>query len=357
MKPAQIVLFNRISTVEKLLFTKHLAIMLKSGVTLEEAIDTLKEQTQNSSFKKILQSIYDNVANGQSLYKSLTKHPKVFDSLYQNIVRIGEESGTLESNLDYLSIQLQKGYEFQKKVSGAMMYPALVVFMALAVGSGISIFVLPQFANVFKSMGVDLPITTKILIYISQMMKSYGIIIIPSIFVSIFLFGVIVNTKLLKYRWQMFLLNLPILGKFIQSVQAGSICRNLGLMLKSGLPISQSLAVLSDSTNNLVYRKIIDSARDSLDNGTQIGAEFSYKKYSYIPVVMSKMIQVGEKTGKLDETLLYLGDFFEEEVDTTAKNLPTILEPVLLVIIAGVVLFLALAIISPIYQLTGSINK
>ena len=172
-----------------------------------------------------------------------------------------------------------------------------------------------------------------------------------------FLTTFLVKTPAVKPLWQRFLINLPIFGLFIKNVESANFCRSLGLMLKSGLTLSKALEIAREATDNTIFKEYIEGIEKAVDKGHTIESELSKKKYQHFPLIVSKMIGVGEKTGKLDETLLYLGDFFEEEVDSMAKNFPTILEPILLVIIALMVAFMALAIISPIYQFTASIHK
>lgn len=346
-----------ITSQDKLLITKHLAVMLKSGIPLSEAFSILISQTSNSQLKKILTAVQKEIQNGQSLYKSFGAFPKIFDSFYLNLINIGEQSGTLEKNLEYLTLQLQKDYDFRKKVASALMYPIFVLVVAFMISTGISLFVLPQFVNLFESMDITLPLTTQILIFTGKLMQNYGLLIIPGIFLVLFLISLFLKTAPIKPHWHRFLLGFPFLGKFLQNVNCSSICRNFGLMLKSGLPITTAIEALVNGEKNLVYKKYLVSLKNSLDKGKNLEVEISSGNYRYFPVLMSKMIGVGEKTGKLDESLLYLGDFFENEVDSQAKDLPAILEPILLVIIAALVLFLALSIISPIYQFTGSIKR
>lgn len=355
--PAQIQIFSRVSFLDKLLFTKHLAVMVKAGIPVPEALVSLADQTKSAAFKKVTSAVIADVENGQNLAKSLEKFPKVFDKFYVSLIAIGEESGNLEENLAYLASELQKSYEFDKKVKGAMLYPELIISVALVMGGGISIYVLPQLANLFTSLDVKLPLTTRILLYISVLMQHYGLIIVPSVFAVFFLLTLLVKTAAVKPLWHRFLLKIPIFGTFIQNSQTAGFCRNLGLMLKSGLSIIASLKASAASMDNVVYKGYILSLIKTVEKGKSLSDELANGQYPYFPSIVAKMVGVGEKTGKLDETLLYLGDFFADEVDATAKNLPSILEPALLVIIAAIVLFLALAIIGPIYDLTGSIRQ
>lgn len=354
---AQVNFFNNVSTLEKVLFTKHLAVMVKSGIPLVEAFETLKEQTVNPYFKSVLQKILTEINNGQNLAKSLAKFPKVFDNLYLSLVDIGEQSGNLEANLEYLANLMKKNYEFSKKVQGAMLYPGIVLSATGIIGLGLALFVLPKLTDLFNSLEVKLPLSTKILLFIAQIMKNYGIIIVPGIFILTFLFFLIVKTPKVKPTWHKFLLSLPILGPLLQNIELANFCRNLGIMLKSGLPVTTALEAQSEASTNLVYKHYVETLLKGVSKGNKLSEVMSSKEFKQMPLIVSKMIGVGEKTGKLEESLIYLGEFFEDEVDSTTKNLSTILEPILLLGIGIVVAFVALAIISPIYQLTGSIRR
>lgn len=354
--PTEIIFLNRITFTDKLFFTKHLSVMIRSGVSLAEAVKALRDQTRNPAFKKILNSILTDIENGQTLKKALSRHPHLFDPVYISLVSIGEESGNLESNLEYLADQLKRNYELQKKIQGAMIYPAIVLTTATVVGGAISFFVLPKMIDLFQSLEVDLPLTTKILLFLANTVKDYGLIII-SILIGLAVGGyLLIQTEKVKPKWQTFLLTIPAVGQFLQNVELASFCRNLGIMLKSGLPIAISLNDLHDSTDNLIFKHYIGKIHEAVKGGKSMTDELNSKDYPLIPAIVAKMVGVGEETGKLDESMLYLGHFFEEEVEDSSKNLSNVLEPILLLIIAGVVAFVALAIITPIYQFTGSIR-
>lgn len=346
-----------VSAVEKLLLTKHLAIMLKAGIPLTEAVNVVIAQTKNSAFKNLLTGIEANLRNGQTLEKSLSKYPKVFDPLYRSIVAIGEESGVLEKNLNYLASQLERTYEFRRKVQGALLYPVIVLLTMAIVGSGIALFVLPQLVELFQSLEVELPLSTKILLFVATAMKSHGVIIIASFFGVIALFVLAVQTRLVKPVWQRFLLRLPVFGNLRQQMEMAMFCRNLGIMLRSGLPIAAALKSCGEATENLIYKAYVLGLEKAVNSGSTIENELSNGKYPLVPTMVTKMVGIGEKSGNLDEVLLYLADFFEEEVDHMTKSLSTILEPILLFVIALVVGFLALSIISPIYKFTGSVGN
>lgn len=355
-KTANIQILSKIRFLDKLLFTKHLSMMIKSGITLSESIDTIASQTASSKFRKVLDDISLDIKNGKSFSLSLKKHPKVFSQFYIVIAQVGEESGTLSESLDYLAQQLAKDYALKKKIQGALLYPTIVLIAVGVVGASMSIFVLPQLTDLFLSLDAELPITTKILLFFSNLMKNYGILIIAGFIGFSVLFRISVKLPLIKPKWDMATLSFPIFGPLLQNEQLASLCRNLGIMLKSGLPITQALEVQYIGTDNLVFKEYLRKIQKSINKGKEMQQELSEGNYSRFSPIAIKMIGVGEKTGKLDEAFLYLGDFFEDEVDNIAKNLSVVLEPIILLIIGLIVGFVALAIISPIYSLTGSIK-
>jgi len=347
---------SKVSFLDKLLFAKHLAVMLKSGLNIAEAIESLAVSTKSNKFNKILAQVAVDIRNGQSLAKALKKHPKVFSNFFVSLIEIGEESGTLDESLSYLAEHLGKEYALSKKIQGALLYPTIVIVAVTLVGIGMSLFVLPQLTNLFASLDVDLPLTTVILLYFANLMKNHGILIISSFVAVIILLRILILQPFFRHKWHRFILSLPVFGELIVNEQVSSISRNLGIMLKSGLPITRCLAIQHESTENYVFKNYILELQKAVNKGKNMGEELDKDNYSKFPDVAIKMIAVGEKTGKLDEVFLYLGDFFEEEVDNTAKNLSVVLEPFILLVIGVFVGFVALAIISPIYELTGSIK-
>jgi type II secretory pathway component PulF len=350
-------LIFKVTLLDKMLFTKHLSLMLKSGIPLTEAIEAIKDQTKNPTFKVILGKIIKDIENGQSLEKALGKYPEVFDSLYLSLIEVGEKSGNLEENLDFLATQLKKIYDFNKKVSGAMLYPKLVLAAATIMGGAMSLFVLPQLFDLFTSLDVELPLSTKILLFFSGLMKDYGIFIIGGLAIIWVGFMLLIRTSVVKPKWQRFILTIPRIGELNQNIALTSICRNMGIMLKSGLTITTALETESKATENLVFKDYLSTLKKSIEKGKKLSEEMQSQKFAFVPAIVPKMVGVGENTGNLDEIFIYLGDFFEQEVDDTTKNLANVIEPVLLLVIGVLVAFMALAIISPIYQLTGGIRK
>ena len=352
----QFTLFNSVSHQDRLLFTKHLATMMKAGIPISEALETLVDQSRNLYFRKVINQVFEDVKNGKNLATSFGKFPRIFDGFYISLIEVGESSGTLGENLEFLAKQLAKDYSLRKKVQAAFTYPAIVFISTIFLGGFLSLYILPKLVDFFKSFDIELPLSTKILIFFAELMKNYGIVIFAGIFVLILLLRMISQTAKVKPIWHAIILKLPLMGKLSAYGQLARFCRNLGTLITSGVPITKSLEITANTLSNLHFKNDVISISKSLTKGKNIG-ETMRKGFPEFPPLVSRMISVGEKTGKLDETLLYLGDFFEDEVDDISKNLSTILEPALLIIIGLVVGFVAISIISPIYQLTGSIRR
>ncbi|EKD64727.1 MAG: MSHA biogenesis protein MshG [uncultured bacterium] len=347
---------GNVSFVEKLLFTKHLLVMTKSGIVVADSIEAIASQTKSVKLRKVLDIVEKDIRNGQTLAKALKRHPKIFDQFFVSLVEIGEESGTLDKTLDYLVKQLSQEYELRKKIQGALLYPTIVVGAITLVGIGMSLFVLPKLVDLFESLDVSLPLTTQILLFFANIMKNSGFLVAGGFIGAIVLFRVLISLRAVRPKWDRMVLSFPIFGPLIQNRELALLCRNLGVMLKSGLPITKALSIEHEACGNYVFKDYIARIQKSVDKGKEIALELNSGHYSKFSQVAVKMIAVGEKTGSLDESFLYLSDFFDEEVDNIAKNLSVVLEPVILVVIGLVVGFVALAIISPIYELTGSIR-
>jgi type II secretory pathway component PulF len=349
-------MFSSVSHIDKLLFTRELSVLLKSGVALGDALESLQSKTRAGAFRAVIDTLLADVENGQLLSHSLSRFPKVFDPLYLNMVRIGETSGTLKENLAFLSGQLDASYTLRKKIQGILLYPAIVLSMALILGAAISVFILPKLMKLFDSFDVALPLSTRILIALSSLMERQGIVIFAAIFAAIILFRIFITRQAVKPYWHRLLLALPVFGEFFQNVAIAHFCRDMGTMLESGLPLLESLSVEEKVMENRAIARLVGSLSVAVSQGRSIADELSRKQYALIPPLAAKMIAAGEKTGRLGETLIYLESFFESEVDRKIKNMTVIFEPLLLIVIGLIVAFLALAILTPIYSLTGSIK-
>jgi len=339
-----------------LFFSKNVAVLIKSGIPLAEALEILSAQITNGSFKKIVKDIQKSIENGNSLSKAMSAHRVAFDPFFTGIVTIGEESGTLDESLNFLATELSKDYYLRQKIQGALLYPGLVFGATFIMGGFISLFILPQLVTFFDNLDIPLPLSTQILLAFARIMNSYGILIFSLLGLIIALLVLSVRLKLIKKMWDRIVFSFPLFGDLLLYGYLARISKNVGVLVKSGVPLPKSLAIVSDTTENITLQNGIKHALAQVKKGKLLSKGFEeYNTHLFAPL-FTKMIQTGEKTGKIDEACMYLGNYYEEEVDTIAKNLTTVLEPVLLLAIGLIVGFVALAIIGPIYQLTGSIQ-
>lgn len=348
---------SHIRLSDRAVFAKHLAMMLKSGISLLEALRVLEMETKLPVFRRVLQSICADVENGKKLAEALRVHSKDFDPFFVSVVEVSEESGTLSENLEFLAKQLSKEDALHKKIQGILLYPALILGVAAIMGSFISIFILPKLIDLFDSLDVALPWSTRSLLWFAALMKAHGFLIIVTLVVCGMLFRFIVHTRWVEAKWHAVLLSLPIIGTFLSAVSLGRLFRGLGIMMRSGLPLVHALGVEEESLTNRVFQRYARELKEGVSTGTELSTLLERSGFRHVPPLATKMVAVGERTGKLDESFFFLSRFFDEEVDTVAKRFSTLLEPALLFAIAGIVLFIALSIITPIYSLTGSLQR
>lgn len=346
-----------ISHLEKLLFTRELSVLLKSGISLGEALESLKEKSSSRALAKVTESLLSDVENGQTFSQALARFPKVFDALSVNLVKIGETSGTLRENLDFLVRQQESSYALRKRIQAILLYPSLVLGMALLLGAAISIFILPKLIRLFDSFHVVLPWTTRLLLDLAHFMQVYGIAFFSILFVVLLLLKGLVAVSAVRPYWHALLLRVPVLGELLRDIAVAHFCRDVGTMLRSGLPLLEALSVEEKVTENRALARLMKQLVGSVAEGQMLSQGLAKAPEAVIPALATKMIASGEKTGRLSETLFYLESFFETELDRKIKNMTALFEPALLLIVGGVVVFLALAILTPIYSLTGSIRR
>ena len=353
--------FSGVSLIDKVLLVKHLWTMLKSGISLNEALEVIADQTTSGRFKRLINQIIERVKSGQSLANSLSRFPKVFDPLFVNMIRVGEESGTLEENLEYLSNELDDRLELRRNVQAASFYPAIILSATLGLGLVLAYFVLPKITRLFETLSFELPLSTKILLWIADIFDKYGIYIIVSSVIGVIVLRILITQDFIKPVWHRFLLRLPLVGNIIINYNLVLINRTMGILLKSGLTIDQAIIIVTQTTGNFVYKKKLRSVLPQIQKGKSLadiltGLETSRRRPLF-PLIMIKMIGVGEKSGRLEESFSYLASYFEREVDNKTKNLTTTIEPILLIAVGLIVGFVAVSVISPIYQVTGQFRR
>ena len=346
--------FGGVSFNEKVIFTKNLSLMFKSGLTLSESLETIESQS-TGKMKVVLSKVLTSIQSGQTLTDSLARHPKVFSDFFVNIVKAGEFSGSLETSLDNVAEQLQKDKELISKVKNALFYPVIILTAALIMGLVISFFVLPKITPLFKTLKVDLPMSTKVLMAFSSAIQHYGFYLLFAIIGVIVFIIWLFKREFMKPFVHLVLLKIPLIGNIIKKVNLARFCRTIGTLLKSGLNIDQAIKITEKAIDNYYYKKSIAQIYKRVSTGNKLADCLSDYKNIY-PIITIKMIEAAEKTGKLEETFFYLSESYEAEVDNSTKSLSTVIEPVLLLFIGLMVAFLALSIITPIYKITGSVN-
>ncbi len=349
-------IFLKISVQEKILFVKNLAVMTKAGMPILDSLRLLQKQTKSRSMKKILEQISGDIANGQFLSTSMERYVNIFGDFTVNIIRVGEASGILYENLNYLAEELKKKQELKRKILGALIYPIIVVIATLSITGFLTIYIFPKILPIFKSLNVNLPITTKILIAVSDFLIVYGVHVIIGIVTAIILGWLILKISTIKFLTHRLVTYLPLFGNISQSYNMANFCRTLGLLLKSDIKVVEALSITANTLTNQVYKKELKAISLEIAGGEEISKHLGKKSHLF-PPMLSQLIAIGETTGNLSDTLLYLSEFYENKVDEVTKNLSTILEPVLMIVMGAIVGFIALSIITPIYEVTQGLKR
>ena len=346
---------SRVSHLDKLLFVRHLKMLIKAGLPLREAVSEIRDQTQSRKFSRILDSVLSQLDNGQSLSNSLSLHPKVFDELFISLIEVGEASGTLEENLGYLADQLEKKHNLRTKIKGAMIYPIIVLVSTFGLVGILAVFILPKLLPLFRSFNTELPLPTKILLFFISAGESYGIYIFSLLVGLVFFLFFIYRFKPVKKFFHRMILKLPIFGKMTREVNLAYFSRTLAILIKSGVPIVEAFEITSRSLSNVIYQEEVKKVIPTIKQGGQIAGYFK-ENPKFFPSVFSRMISIGEKTGNIDEALSYLADFYERNIDEATKNISSTIEPALLVIMGLMIAFIAISIIMPIYEMTHGLS-
>ena len=347
--------FRVVSLTDKLLFTRNLQVMVAAGIPLPKAIDILSAQAKSGSFRKVLLEIKKEVVEGQSLSGAMGNYPAVFPELFTNMIKVGEESGTLEQVLQQLTLQLERSHELRSKIFGALMYPAVVISAMLGVGTLMLIVVIPQLAATFRELEVPLPLTTSAIILLGTSLAKFWYIAFPVLFSILFLAFRLIKTKPGKRVFDAFILKAPLFGGITQKLNAALMTRTLSSLIASGVPIVRSLEITSKVLGNMYFQDSLEVCAQRVGKGEKLSAALKSYERLY-PIVVVQMVEVGEETGETGNILAKLADFYEEEVEQVTKNLTSIIEPILMLIIGAVVGFFAISMIQPIYGMLSALK-
>ncbi len=339
---------SKISLTDKVVFTRNLKVMVSAGVSLPRALDVLAEQTKNKCFKKIIFNLKEEIVKGKNLSQSLALYPNVFNDLFINMIKVGEESGSLEEVLSILAKQMEKDHRLVSRVRGAMMYPLVVITAMVIIGVLMMIMVIPKLSKVFSDLKINLPLTTRIVIASGNFMAKYWFLVISFFIFSFFLLRGFLKTEQGRKIKDKIFLKIPLVSSIIQKTNSARTARTISSLIKAGVSIDRSLKITANTLGNVYYRQALLKSSQEIKKGTRLSDILGNYKDIY-PSLVIQMIKVGEETGETAEILEHLANFYEEEVDNITKNFSSIIEPFLMLIVGAAVGFFAISIIQPIY--------
>ncbi|WP_025270326.1 type II secretion system F family protein [Hippea sp. KM1] len=347
--------FGRVKLEDLIVFTRQFATLFDAGVPISTILERLSEQTVSFKLKGIVEQIRKDVDGGMSLSEAFAIHKSVFSPLYINMLRVGEESGTLDVVLERLATILETELKTRNRIKTATRYPKIVVTAIVVAFTIIITFVIPKFVGIFSKFNVQLPLPTRILIAVNNFVHNYWWLVLILIVSGIVAFKRYKMTQAGKRKIDEWILKMPIIGKLVHKIYISRMMRILGLLYKSGLAITTALSIVAEVTGNEIARDAVLAIRADVEGGATISRPI--KNSNFFPDIVSDMVAVGEETGRLDEMMFKVSDYFDEEIEYAIANLSTALEPILLVFIAGMVLLLALGVFLPMWDMVKVIHQ
>lgn len=347
--------FSRVKTSQLIIMTKNLSGMLRAGLSLARALSVLEKQTKNSGLNKILTSVINEINSGGTLSTGMSKFPNVFSKLFVSMTRAGEESGNLSGALSEIGTNLEKSHALTKKVKGAMIYPGVIMTAMVIIGILMFAFVVPTLAKTFKELNVDLPASTQFVIFLGNFFSENLILA----FLILILIGAgivfLIRAPFMAKYIDYMILKLPIIGTMSKELNTARTTRTMSALLLSGVSITRAIEITQDVVQNVYYKKVLQQALEEVQKGAPFSEVFEKHEELY-PIMMSEMIQVGEETGKLSDMLMQVAMYYEGEIENKTRNLSTIIEPILMIVIGGGVGFFALSMITPLYSVMNNIS-
>jgi type IV pilus assembly protein PilC len=346
---------TRIKPRDKAIFARQFATMINSGLAVLRALYILEEQTQNARFKKIIKAVREDVEAGMPLSDAMAKHPVAFDRLYVAMVRAGEVGGALDQTLNRLATQLEKADSLRRSVKSAMTYPIMIAAFAILVMVGMLLFIIPVFANMYKDLGGELPTLTRLMMGLSNMLKGYWFIIFPVLILLVWAVVRLKNTEQGRRGWDRLKLKLPMkLGPVIQKIAVARFSRTLATLVSSGVPILQAIEITGKTGGNTVIEEAMVDVKESVRSGESIARPLA--RVAVFPPMVTHMISIGEETGALDAMLNKIADFYEDEVDAAVKSLTSIIEPVMMMFVGGLVGLIVISMYLPMFNMMNLVK-
>jgi len=346
---------GQVSLKDKILFTRNLQVMISAGVSLPKALNTLALQAKNRKLKTALVKISEEIIKGKNFSDTLMQYPGVFSDLFCNMVKVGEESGTLEENLGVLTRQMEREYALKSKIKEAMVYPAVIIAAMMGIGIMMLIAVVPKLAQTFADLELELPITTRVVIGLGTFLAEKWYLAILILIVSIIFAQTVFKRKKGKKTLDNLTLKIPVVSQIVKKTNAAYTVRTLSSLITAGVPLVRALEIVAGTLNNYYFKVAITQSIDKVKKGEKLSKALRPYQNLY-PLTVIQMIEVGEETGETAKILEKLGDFFEEEITSATKNLTAIIEPVLMLIIGGVVGFFAVSMVQPMYSMLSGLQ-
>lgn len=346
----------RVKATEILVFTRQLSTIVNAGLPLLQGLDILAEQTEDARFANVLQEIGSSVEGGESFSEALRKHPRIFSDLYVSMVRAGEASGNLDNVLMQLADYLESMEELKRRIRSAMTYPVVAFSMIVLIAAGLIVWVVPQFAEIFSSFDKALPAPTQLLIYASEILRSWKMLIVVAAFIGgVLAFRVYRATENGRYVTDRLMLRLPVFGKLLRKVAISRFSRTLSTLTRSGVAILAALEIVERTAGNEVFARAIRKAGDSVRGGETLADPLA--RSQEFPAMVTRMIGVGEKTGALEQMLSKISDFYDSEVKAAVDSLTSLIEPILILMMGIVVGGIVIALFMPILQLSSLVQN
>jgi type IV pilus assembly protein PilC len=341
---------KRVNADDLVIFTRQLATMIDAGIPILQALEALQEQMTQPAFKNVIGIIKDDIQVGSSLSAGFAKHPTIFDSLFVNMVKVGETGGVLSQILDRIASYMEKSLKLQRKVKSALVYPAVVVTMAIGITTILLVKVVPTFSEIYSSFDQKLPAMTQMLIDVSNFLKRYILFIIGAMIGMFFLLGRYYKTEGGRLVIDRAILKLPIFGDLIRKVAISRFSRTMATLMQTGVPILESLDIVGKASGNKVIELVVNNVKTSVREGESIATPLT--KSGVFPPMVTRMIAIGEKSGKLEQMLGKVAEFYDDQVDAIVSGLTSIIEPVIIGFLGIVVGFIVISLFLPIINIT-----
>ena len=347
-------IFSGIKTHQKITFAKNLGLMMDAGLPVTRALAVMGKQSKSKPFKKLLTDLEDDVSHGKTLSESLGKRPKVFSTLFVSMVKAGEEAGSVSSSLGIVASQMEKSYLLAKKVRGALIYPAVIISVMIVIAILLLIFMVPTLTATFEGIGAKLPLSTRILIFLSNFLVENTLAVLAGIVLLIIFATLFFRSRVGHNLTDVTSIRIPVIGEMIKEFESARSTRTLSSLLSSGVEIVVALDVTIDVLQNHLYKDALMRARAAIEKGEPMSAVFIEHEHLY-PLFVGEMVAVGEETGKISDMLMGVASYYEGEVDQRTKDLSTIIEPILMIIIGIGVGIFAISMLAPTYSLVEHI--